>query len=69
MNNKKPISKISWNATLLQLEVKEKMSYHIDNANVVQRVRNACSDLKKRDFEFTTSVLEESNSILITRVR
>jgi len=69
MNNKKPISKIVWNATILQLETGETMSLHITNANIIQRIRNACFELKKKGFEFTTSVPEDGSNINITRIK
>jgi len=69
MNNKKPISKISWNATILQLEAGEMMSHYTSNVNIIQRIRNACTELKKKGYEFTTSIPEDGNSILIKRIK
>lgn len=69
MNNKKPISKIVWNDTILQLEKDEVMSYRTSNVNVIQRIRNACTELKKKGYEFTTSIPEDGNSILIKRIK
>jgi len=69
MNNKKPISKIVWNATLLQLDKGEVMSLDIDNVNIIQRIRNTCSELKKKGYEFTTSISKDGYKISITRIK
>ena len=69
MNNKKPISKIDWNASILQLEVGETMTHNITNPNVIQRIRNTCFEVKKKGYEFTTSVPENGKVIIITRLK
>ena len=69
MNNKKPISKIDWNASILQLETGETMTHNITNANVIQRIRNTCFEVKKKGYEFTTSVPESGKVIIITRLK
>ncbi|MBI9056821.1 MAG: hypothetical protein JEZ01_03515 [Labilibaculum sp.] len=69
MNNKKPISKIDWNASILQLETGETMTHNITNANVIQRIRNTCFEVKKKGYEFTTSVPENGKVIIITRLK
>ena len=69
MNNKKPISKIDWSASILQLETGESMTHNITNANVIQRIRNTCFEVKKKGYEFTTSVPENGKVIIITRLK